>query len=185
MLINEYLQMRNLMAGQEPISPASQVQKGGAPNASGTAAPQNSPFAQALRQKLEEAQAQEETAGQDVLPDDAGISSQAAFQASAGISSAVKRMASAYELPESGVAFSKHALERINQRSIDMNEGNKLERLNRAVEAASLKGSSETLVLLDQTAFVVSVKNNKVITTLSAEDLQGNVFTNIDSTVIM
>ena len=29
------------------------------------------------------------------------------------------------------------------------------------------------------------VKNNKVITTMSADDMQGNIFTNIDSTVIM
>ncbi len=65
------------------------------------------------------------------------------------------------------VEFSKHALDRINQRSIDMTEGNKLERLNKAVELAQEKGASETLVLIDRTAFVVNVRNNKVITTMS------------------
>ena len=84
-----------------------------------------------------------------------------------------------------GVEFSKHALDRINQRSIDMNEGAKLERLNKAVELASQKGANETLVLIDQTAFVVNIKNNKVITTMSDADMKENVFTNIDSTVIM
>lgn len=83
------------------------------------------------------------------------------------------------------VEFSKHALDRINQRSIDMTEGNKLERLNKAVELAQEKGASETLVLIDRTAFVVNVRNNKVITTMSDSDMLGNVFTNIDSTVIM
>lgn len=83
------------------------------------------------------------------------------------------------------VEFSKHALDRINQRSIDMTEGNKLERLNKAVELAQEKGANETLVLIDRTAFVVNVKNNKVITTMSDSDMVGNVFTNIDSTVIM
>ena len=83
------------------------------------------------------------------------------------------------------VEFSKHALERINQRSIDMTSGNKLERLNKAVELAQEKGANETLVLIDQTAFVVNVKNNKVITTMSEQDMVGNVFTNIDSTVII
>lgn len=83
------------------------------------------------------------------------------------------------------VEFSKHALDRINQRSIDMTEGNKLERLNKAVELAQEKGANETLVLIDRTAFVVNVKNNKVITTMSDTDMVGNVFTNIDSTVIM
>ena len=84
-----------------------------------------------------------------------------------------------------GVEFSRHAMQRLEQRSIDLDAGDTLERLNKGVEIAADKGSNETLVLVDQTAFVVSVKNNKVITTLSHEDLRGNIFTNIDSTVII
>jgi len=84
-----------------------------------------------------------------------------------------------------GVEFSKHAIDRISERSIDMNDGNKLERLNKAVEIAQQKGANETLVIVDQTAFVVNVKNNKVITTMSQQDMMGNIFTNIDSTVII
>ena len=84
-----------------------------------------------------------------------------------------------------GVEFSKHAIQRLEERSIDLNENCTLERLNKGVELAAGKGSSETLVLVGRNAFVVSVKNNKVITTLSDNELQGNVFTNIDSTVIV
>ncbi len=84
-----------------------------------------------------------------------------------------------------GVEFSKHAIERMEDRNIDLTENDMLERLNRAVEVAQEKGSNDTLVLLDTTAFVVSVKNNKVITTMTEEDMLGNIFTNIDSTVIM
>lgn len=84
-----------------------------------------------------------------------------------------------------GVTFSKHAIERIESRDIDINSSGTLERLNKAVEIASEKGSNETLVLVDDTAFVVNVKNNKVITTMGRQDMMGNIFTNIDSTVIM
>lgn len=84
-----------------------------------------------------------------------------------------------------GVEFSKHAMQRLNERSIDITEGDTLDRLNKGVEIAADKGSSETLVLVGQNAFVVSVKNNKVITTIPQEELKGNIFTNIDSTVIM
>ena len=84
-----------------------------------------------------------------------------------------------------GVEFSKHAIQRLEERSIDLSEGDTLDRLNKGVEIAADKGSSETLVLVDTTAFVVSVKNNKVITTMSNKDLTGNIITNIDSTVIM
>lgn len=84
-----------------------------------------------------------------------------------------------------GVGFTKHAMQRLSERSIDITEGDTLERLNKGVEIAADKGSSETLVLVDRNAFVVSVKNNKVITTIPQEELKGNIFTNIDSTVIM
>lgn len=84
-----------------------------------------------------------------------------------------------------GVEFTKHAMQRLSERSIDITEGNTLERLNKGVEIAADKGSSETLVLVDMNAFIVSVKNNKVITTIPQEELQGNIFTNIDSTVIV
>lgn len=86
---------------------------------------------------------------------------------------------------KSGVEFSKHAIQRLEERSIDLEQDGTLERLNRGVELAAGKGSSETLVLVGRNAFVVSVKNNKVITTLSDNELNGNVFTNIDSTVIV
>ena len=89
------------------------------------------------------------------------------------------------EARNSAVGFSKHAVKRIESRNIEILDSDMLERLNKGIEIAAEKGSNETLVLVDSTAFVVSVKNNTVITTMSHEDLKGNIFTNIDSTVIM
>lgn len=85
----------------------------------------------------------------------------------------------------SGINFSRHAVERINQRNIDVMTDGKLQRLSKGVELAESKGSDDALVIVDKTAFVVSVRSNKVITAVNADDMQGNVFTNIDSTVIM
>ena len=85
----------------------------------------------------------------------------------------------------SAVGFSKHAMKRIESRNIEILDSDMLQRLNDGIEIAAEKGSNETLVLVDQTAFVVSVKNRTVITTMSQDDLKGNIFTNIDSTVIM
>ena len=89
------------------------------------------------------------------------------------------------ELKKREVDFSAHAIRRLESRQIDVAENDKMERLNRGVEIAAEKGSEESLILVDSTAFVVSVKNSKVITTVSADDLKGNIFTNIDSTVII
>ena len=85
----------------------------------------------------------------------------------------------------SSVEFSKHAIERLSERDIDLNADNTLERLNKAVSIAQEKGSNEALILVDSTAFLVNVKNNKVITTMQQQDMIGNIFTNIDSTVII
>ena len=85
----------------------------------------------------------------------------------------------------SAVGFSKHAMKRIESRNIEILDSDMLQRLNDGIEIAAEKGSNETLVLVDSTAFVVSVKNRTVITTMSQDDLKGNIFTNIDSTGIM
>ena len=81
--------------------------------------------------------------------------------------------------------LSGHAIRRLESRQIDIAENDRLERLNRGVELAAEKGCDESLILVDSTAFIVSVKNNTVITTVSADDLKENVFTNIDSAVIV
>jgi uncharacterized protein len=47
------------------------------------------------------------------------------------------------------------------------------------------KGLDDTLILVDQSAYIVSVKNNTVITTVSNDELVGNCFTNIEGTVIV
>lgn len=83
-----------------------------------------------------------------------------------------------------GVNFSRHAMNRVMERDIDLSQDN-LERLNEAIRLADEKGLNDTLVLLDEAAFIVSVKNNTVITTVNKDEMTGNVFTNIDGTVVI
>lgn len=82
-----------------------------------------------------------------------------------------------------GVRFSKHALARLERRQINMSPQD-LARLDSAVERARAKGARESLVLLDDLALVVSVRNQTVITATDASSRKDNVFTNIDSAVI-
>ena len=83
-----------------------------------------------------------------------------------------------------GVNFSKHAMNRVLQRNIDIS-GENLERLNEGIKLAEEKGLDDTLILIDKAAYLVSVKNNMVITTVANDELQGNVFTNIDGAVVV
>jgi flagellar operon protein len=82
-----------------------------------------------------------------------------------------------------GLSFSKHALARVERRGIEL-DGGTLGRLSQGVQRAASKGSRDSLVLVDGTAFVVSVSNRTVITAVGSEHMKDNVFTNIDSAVI-
>jgi len=78
--------------------------------------------------------------------------------------------------------FSKHANERLASRNIDLTD-EQLERLENGAKRASEKGINESLVMVDDLAFIVNVKNNTVIT--AVKDGEDKVFTNIDGAVIM
>ena len=80
--------------------------------------------------------------------------------------------------------FSKHASSRLVDRNIQLTE-EQLERLNEGATKAGEKGIRESLVIVDQLAFIVNVPNNTVITAIDQTETNENVFTNIDGAVIM
>ena len=82
-----------------------------------------------------------------------------------------------------GLKFSAHAQTRLQSRAIPFGP-EEIKRLDAAVGRAQAKGARESLVLMDNVALVVSVKNKMVITAVDAAQLKDNVFTNIDSAVI-
>jgi flagellar operon protein len=80
--------------------------------------------------------------------------------------------------------FSAHALKRLESRQIVLNNRD-LALLKDAVNRAEAKGAKESLILMDRLALVVSVKNRTVITAVDDQNLKDNIFTNIDSAVIV
>lgn len=80
--------------------------------------------------------------------------------------------------------FSNHAIERMQSRGISYDPA-RLAKLDEAVKKAAAKGSKDTLVLMDDSAAIVSVKNNTVVTVMDKNNLKENVFTNIDSTIVI
>ena len=81
------------------------------------------------------------------------------------------------------IKFSAHAQQRLQQRDITLGESD-VAKIGQAVDRAQQKGGKESLILLDDMAFVVSVKNRVVITAVDQPSMKQNVFTNIDSVVI-
>lgn len=82
------------------------------------------------------------------------------------------------------ISFSKHAQERLYSRGITIDSA-MLTKIADAVDRAEQKGSKETLLLSDEAALVVSVKNRTVITAFDRENLREGVITSIDSAVII
>ncbi|MGE5580952.1 MAG: TIGR02530 family flagellar biosynthesis protein [Bacillota bacterium] len=88
------------------------------------------------------------------------------------------------QLGQADLKFSAHALKRLETRQIALNSKD-MALLKEAVNKAEAKGAKESLILMDQLALVVSVKNRTVITAVDGANLKDNVFTNIDSAVIV
>lgn len=86
--------------------------------------------------------------------------------------------------PADGVKFSNHAIERMNTRGISYSSED-ITKLNDAISRAAAKGSKDSLVLMNDSALIVSVKNKTVVTVMDKNALKENVFTNIDSTVVI
>ena len=85
-----------------------------------------------------------------------------------------------------GVAlkFSAHAKERLALRNIQLSADD-IARITDAVNKAAAKGARQSLLVMDNQAFIVSVTNRTVITALDGGSMKENVFTNIDSAVIV
>jgi flagellar operon protein len=83
-----------------------------------------------------------------------------------------------------GVKFSNHAVERMVSRGIKFGAED-MQKLNEAIGRAASKGSKDSLILMNDAALIVSVKNKTVVTVMDKSALKENVFTNIDSTIVM
>lgn len=88
------------------------------------------------------------------------------------------------KLPTQEVKFSQHAQDRLKARNIQFSASD-LANLEGAVNNVAKKGGKESLVMMGDAALVVSIKNRTVVTAMDRSQMTGNVFTNIDSAVII
>ena len=81
------------------------------------------------------------------------------------------------------IMFSKHAINRLESRNISLTDS-QMDRLNEGTKKAGEKGIKESLVLVDEFAFIVNVSNKTVVTAMDKTSNEENIFTNIDGAVI-
>jgi flagellar operon protein len=84
---------------------------------------------------------------------------------------------------ERSLHLSEHALKRVEQRQIPL-AGEQLDRLSSALDQLSQRGSRQSLVMLDQYAYVVNAPSRTVVTAVDSNQSKDKVFTQIDSVVI-
>ena len=80
--------------------------------------------------------------------------------------------------------ISNHAAERLKDRNISLNESDMM-KINEGINKASEKGASDSLLLYKDVVLVASIKNRTIITAMDKDSSKGNVFTNIDSVVLL
>ncbi len=89
-----------------------------------------------------------------------------------------------------GLKFSAHAQQKLASRQINLGR-DAMQRLDQAVARAAEKGAKDALMLMpgdsrgEDLAFVVSVTNRTVITAMDGEHITENLFTNIDSAMVV
>lgn len=83
-----------------------------------------------------------------------------------------------------GFVISNHAAERLRDRNISLNESD-MNKINDGINKASEKGSKESLILYKDLVLVASIKNRTIITAVDKNSSKDNVFTNIDSVVLL
>ncbi|GBF11606.1 TIGR02530 family flagellar biosynthesis protein [Tepidibacillus infernus] len=83
-----------------------------------------------------------------------------------------------------GVKFSAHAQQRLTSRGIQL-DIKSIDQLNEAVQKAAQKGAKDSLILLQDLAFIVNIPNRVVVTTIDQTSMKEHIFTNIDSAIIL
>jgi flagellar operon protein len=83
-----------------------------------------------------------------------------------------------------GFTMSKHAAERLSSRNISFNQQD-MKNINEGINKAEQKGAKNSLILYKDVALITSIKNRTVITAVDKNSAKDNVFTNVDSVVLL
>lgn len=87
-------------------------------------------------------------------------------------------------LQDNFIHFSHHAEMRLQQRGIEL-QPEQLAQMESAIDKAAAKGAKESLVLMKDMAFIVNVQNRTVVTAMDGASIKDNVFTQIDSAIVI
>jgi len=83
-----------------------------------------------------------------------------------------------------GLSLTTHAARRLKERNLEM-DASEYTKLKGAIDKLKTKGGQDSLVITGKAAYIVDVPNNRIVTAIDRDDMAENVFTKIDSTLIV
>lgn len=86
------------------------------------------------------------------------------------------------ETEEKGFVLSKHAVERLNEMNFSSAD---MDAIGKGFDLAENKGAKNSVMIYRDIALIASIENRTLITAVEKERAENNVFTNIDSVVIL
>jgi flagellar operon protein len=97
---------------------------------------------------------------------------------------AAKPRVSFNEVLSGELKLSRHAELRMQQRGVNLRP-DQMEQIRSAVDKAEAKGAKDSLILMKDMALIVNVKNRTIVTAMDGSSMNENVFTQIDSAVVL
>ena len=83
-----------------------------------------------------------------------------------------------------GINLSTHAMRRLQERNMSLDR-EEYQKLQTAIEKLKTKGGQDSLVITGKAAYIVDVPKNTIVTAIDKDNIGENVFTKIDSTILM
>ncbi len=85
---------------------------------------------------------------------------------------------------EKGIHLSSHAMKRLQERNLTLDK-EEYTKLQTALDRLKVKGGQDSLVITGKAAYILDVPKNTIVTAIDKESISENVFTKIDSTILM
>ena len=86
--------------------------------------------------------------------------------------------------PDHGIKLSTHAAKRLQERNLNM-DSDEYFKLKGAIDKLRTKGGQDSLVITPKAAYIVDINNNTIVTAIDKDNMAENVFTKIDSTLVV
>jgi len=83
-----------------------------------------------------------------------------------------------------GIKLSVHAAKRLQDRNMEV-DGAELKKIQSGIDKLASKGGSDSLLITSKGAYIIDVPKRTIVTAIDKDSISENVFTKIDSTVIL